>query len=59
MVTKNYIKTLVSGLLTRIKMHEISEKDLISLLSEMHVVTPILNNEGSTYTDNNGKIYIL
>lgn len=59
MVTKNFVKTVVSGLLNRIQSHEISEKELIDLLGEMEVVKPIANKEGSTYTDNNGKIYIL
>lgn len=59
MVTKSFIKTVVSGLLNRIQSHEISEKELIDLLSEMDVVTPVSNSEGAMYTDNNGKIYIL
>ena len=59
MVTKNFIQTVVSGLLNRIQSHEISEKELIQLLSEMNVVKPIANNEGAMYTNNNGKIYIL
>ena len=59
MVTKNFIKTVISGLLNRIQSHEISEKELINLLNEMDVVNPLSNNEGSMYTNNNGKIYIL
>ena len=59
MVTKNFVKTIVSGLLNRIQSHEISEKELIDLLNEMDVVNPLSNNEGSMYTNNNGKIYIL
>lgn len=59
MVTKNFIQTIVSGLLNRIQSHEISEKELIQLLSEMGVVTPVSNSEGAMYTNNNGKIYIL
>ena len=59
MITKDYIKTIVSGLLNRIQSHEISEKELIDLLSEMDVVKPLSNNEGSMYTNNTGKIYIL
>lgn len=59
MVTKNFIKTVISGLLNRIQSHEISEKELINLLNEMDVINPLSNNEGSMYTNNNGKIYIL
>ena len=59
MVTKNFVKTVVSGLLNRIQSHEISEKELIDLLNEMDVITPVSNNEGSMYINNNGKIYIL
>lgn len=59
MITKDYIKTLISGLLCRIQSHEISERELIDLLSEMDVITPVSNNEGAMYTNNNGKIYIL
>ena len=59
MVTKNFVKTVVSGLLARIKMHEISEEELIDLLAEMNVVNPLTNSDGSTYVNNNGKIYIL
>ena len=59
MVTKNFVKTIVSGLLNRIKTHEISEEELINLLAEMDVVNPLTNNEGSTYVNNSGKIYIL
>ena len=59
MVTKNFVKTVVSGLLNRIKSHEISEEELIDLLAEMNVVQPLTNSEGSTYVNNSGKIYIL
>lgn len=59
MVTKNFVKTVVSGLLLRIQSHEISEEELIALLAEMDVVTPVSNSEGAMYTNNAGKIYIL
>ena len=59
MVTKNFVKTVVSGLLNRIKTHEISEGELIDLLAEMGVVQPFTNGEGATYVNNSGKIYIL
>lgn len=59
MVTKNFVKTVISGLLNRIKSHEISEEELIDLLAEMNVVQPFINSEGSTYVNNSGKIYIL
>ena len=59
MVSKNFVKTIVSGLLTRIKMHEISEEELINLLAEMHVITPLTNSDDAMYVNNNGKIYIL
>ena len=59
MVTKNFVKTVVSGLLYRIQSHAISEEELIALLAEMDVVTPVSNSEGAMYTNNAGKIYIL
>lgn len=59
MVSKNFVKTIVSGLLTRIKMHEISEEELINLLAEMDVITPLTNSNDAMYVNNNGKIYIL
>lgn len=59
MVTKNFIKTIVSGLLTRIQMHEISEEELLTLFDEMNLVHPLINNDGSVYVNNTGKIYIL
>lgn len=59
MVTKSFIKTIVSGLLARIKLHEISEDELINLLNEMDVVNPLINNDGSMYVNNTEKIYIL
>ena len=59
MITKNYIKTIVSGLLARIQKHEISEEELIELLSEMDVVKPLVNNNDAMYVNNSGKIYIL
>ena len=59
MVTKNFIKTIVAGLLERIKTHEISEKELIELISEMDVIKPLANNEDAVYTNTDGKVYIL
>lgn len=59
MVTKEFVKTIMSGLLARIKSHEISEDELIDVLDEMDVVSPLANSEGALYTDNTGKIYIL
>lgn len=59
MVTKNFVKTIVSGLLARIKLHEISEDELLDLLNEMNVINPLTNNDGLMYVNNTGKIYIL
>ena len=59
MITKSYIKTIVSGLLARIRTHEISEDELLNHLSEMDVVQPLANNDGSMYVNNSGEIYIL
>lgn len=59
MITKNYIKTLISGLMARITSHEISEDEMLDLLSEMKVAEPLVNNNNAIYTNNNGKIYIL
>lgn len=59
MITKSYIKTIVSGLLARIKTHEISEEEMMDLLSDMDIVQPLTNSEGSMYVSNSGKVYIL
>lgn len=63
MVTKNFVKTAIAGLyswiLRRLGRLEISEEELIDLLAEMDVVTPVSNSEGAMYTNNAGKIYIL
>lgn len=59
MITKEYVKTIVSGLMARITSHEISEDEMLDLLSEMKIVEPLVNNNNAIYTNNNGKIYIL
>ena len=59
MITKSYIKTILSGLMARITSHEISEDEMLDLLTEMDVVRPLINNSGAIYTNNNGKIYVL
>lgn len=59
MITKNYIKTIVAGLLARIRLHEISEDELLSFLGELGIVQPLTNTNGAVYTNNSGKIYIL
>lgn len=59
MITKNYIKTIVNGIMSRIKKHEITEDELIDLLNDMCVVDPITDSNGNYYVNETGKIYIL
>ena len=59
MITKSYIKTILSGLMARITSHEISEDEMLDLLCEIDVIDPLVNNNNAIYTNNNGKIYIL
>ena len=62
MVTKSFVKTAISGLhtwaLNRFGKLEISEDELLELLSDLDVVQPLSNGD-AIYTDNSGKIYIL
>lgn len=63
MVTKNFVKTAIAGLQTwilhRIGRLEITESELLDLLTEIDCVQPVANSSGAIYTSNSGQIYIL
>lgn len=63
MVTKNFVKTAIAGLhswiLYRLGRLEISEEELLEILSEMDAVQPLASNSGAIYTNNSGQVYIL
>ena len=63
MVTKNFVKTAIAGLhswiLRRLGRLEISEAELLEVLTEMDAVQPLASNSGAIYTNNSGQVYIL
>ena len=63
MVTKNFVKTAIAGLQTwilhRLIRLEITESELLEVLSEMDAVQPLASNSGAIYTNNSGQVYIL
>ena len=63
MVTKNFVKTVIAGLhswiLHRLGRLEISEEELLEVLTEMDAVQPLASNSGAIYTNNSGQVYIL
>ena len=63
MVTKNFVKTAIAGLyswaLHRFKKFEISELELLDLLTELDCVQPMTSSSGAIYTNNSGQVYIL
>ena len=63
MVTKNFVKTAIAGLhswiLHRLGRLEISEEELLEVLTEMDTVQPLASNSGAIYTNNSGQVYIL
>lgn len=63
MITKNFLKTAIAGLMdwvnARFARFEMSETELLSLLSEMSVVEPVASADGDYYVDNKDRIYIL
>lgn len=63
MVTKNFVKTAIAGLyswiLHRLGRLEISEEELLEVLTEMDAVQPLASNSGAIYTNNSGQVYIL
>lgn len=63
MVTKNFVKTAIAGLhswiLHRFKKFEITEIELLELLTEVDAIQPLTNAEGAIYTNNSGQVYIL
>ena len=63
MVTKNFIQTAIAGLqawiLHRLGKLEISESELLEVLTEMDTIQPLASKSGAIYTNNSGEIYIL
>lgn len=63
MVTKNFVKTAIAGLhswiIRRLGRLEISEAELLEVLTEMDAIQPLANAKGEIYTNNSGQVYIL
>ena len=63
MVTKNFVKTAIAGLqewiLHRFRRLEITESELLILLTEIDCIQPIASSSSIIYTSSSGQVYIL
>lgn len=63
MVTKNFVKTAIAGLqewiLHRFRRLEITESELLILLTEIDCIQPVASSSSVIYTSSSGKVYIL
>ena len=63
MVTKNFVKTAIAGLqewiLHRFRRLEITESELLILLTEIDCIQPVASSSGIIYTSSSGQVYIL
>lgn len=63
MVTKNFVKTAIAGLqewiLHRLRRLEITEPELLILLTEIDCIQPVASSSGAIYASNSGQVYIL
>ena len=63
MVTKNFVKTAIAGLqewiLHRFRRLEITESELLILLTEIDCIQPVASSSSVIYTSSSGQIYIL
>lgn len=48
-----------SELATKIDRSEIEEEDAVNIAAEMGLVSPVADEDGAIYTDENGDIYTL
>mgnify|MGYP007002259890 CR=1 FL=1 len=63
MVTKNFVKTAIAGLqewiLHRFRRLEITESELLILLTEIDCIQPVASSSSIIYTSSSGQVYIL
>ena len=63
MVTKNFVKTAIAGLqewiLHRFRRLEITESELLILLTEIDCIQPVASSTSIIYTSSSGQVYIL
>ena len=63
MVTKNFVKTAIAGLqewiLHRFRRLEITESELLILLTEFDCIQPVASSSSIIYTSSSGQVYIL
>lgn len=63
MVTKNFVKTAIAGLqewiLHRFRRLEITESELLILLTEIDCIQPVASSNSIIYTSSSGQVYIL
>lgn len=63
MVTKNFVKTAIAGLqewiLHRFRRLEITESELLILLTEIDCIQPVASSSSVIYTSSSGQVYIL
>ena len=59
MLSSDFIKTIVAGLLHRIQANEVSEADVIAVLLECNALPAILDDNGSVMTDDAGNILLV
>lgn len=63
MVTKNFVKTAIAGLqewiLHRFRRLEITESELLILLTEIDCIQPVAGSSSIIYTSSSGQVYIL
>lgn len=59
MITKNFIKTIVAGLLHRIKANEISDEDVIEILYETDALPTLSDKDGNILADKDGAILFI
>ena len=59
MVTKNFIKTVVAGLLHRIQANEISDDDVIKILHQTDALPTLSDKDGKILADKDGAILFI
>ena len=63
MVTKNFVKTAIAGLqewiFHRFRRLEITESELLILLTEIDCIQPVASSSSIIYTSSSGQVYIL
>lgn len=58
MVSLDFIKTTVAGLLHRIQANEVSDTDALGVLMECNALPTLVDKHGAILTDKNGAILL-